>query len=307
MKKQNHSTEPFDCYKEIIPDFSNFQEVLKQPLPTHLRVNRLKIEPDPLRKRLEKQGIGLIQAIDWDDSFYLATGLVSPGNLLEYYLGYLHPQALTSCLVPWALSPRPDTIMLDMCASPGGKTAHLAQWMNNSGLIIANELYPSRHIPLAHTLARLGVLNTVVTAYQAQEFPLKQQFEFILADVPCSGEGRFRMRDEESRYRTSRKRHRLPDLQKKIIIRGFDLLKTGGEMLYSTCTYNPEENESVVNYLLKVKDAKLLPVQWKLDCEPGLTEWNKEKYDGQLQRAVRLYPHRIDSVGFFMAKIRRNG
>ncbi len=307
MKKQNNSNESFDCYKEIIPDFPGFQEILRRPLPVHLRVNQLKTEPAPLVKMLEKQGISLTRAIDWDDSLYIASGLKSPGNLLEYYLGYIHPQALTSCLAQWALSPRPDSIMLDMCAAPGGKTAHLAQWMNNSGLIVANELYPTRHIPLAHTLARLGVLNTVMTAYQAQEFPLKERFDYILADVPCSGEGRFRMRDEDATYRKSQKRHRLPDLQKKIIVRGFDLLKAGGEMLYATCTYDPEENEGVVDYLLKNREAKLLPILWDLDCEPGLPEWNKEKYDKQLQRAVRLYPHRIDSVGFFMARIGGSG
>lgn len=307
MKKQLNSTESFECYREIIPDFSRFQEILRQPLPVHLRVNQLKIKPGPLVKMFEKQGISLTRAIDWDNSLYIASGLKSPGNLLEYYLGYIHPQALTSCLAQWALAPKPNSILLDMCAAPGGKTAHLAQWVNNSGLIVANELYPSRHIPLAHTLARLGVLNTVVTAYQAQEFPLKERFDYILADVPCSGEGRFRMRDKDAKYKKSQKRHRLPDLQKKIIVRGFDLLKTGGEMLYATCTYNPEENEGVVDYLLKNREANLLPIRWDLDCEPGLSEWNKEKYDEQLQRAVRLYPHQIDSVGFFMARIGGSG
>lgn len=307
MKKQNNPNDTFDCYREIIPDFSRFQESLRKPLPVHLRINRLKIEPGPLVNMFEKQGIALTRAIEWDDSFCLASGLKSPGNLLEYYLGYIHPQALTSCLVQWALSPRPDSFLLDMCAAPGGKTAHLAQWMHNSGLIVANELYPTRHIPLVHTLIRLGVLNTVVTAYQAQEFPMKERFDYILADVPCSGEGRFRMRAEEDKYRGSKGRFKLPDLQKKIVLRGFDLLKDGGEMLYSTCTYNPEENEGVVDHLLKNREAKVLPIQWDLHCEPGLSEWNKETYDGQLQRAVRLYPHRIDSVGFFMARIGRGG
>lgn len=254
---------------------------------------------------LEKKGIHLTRAIDWDDTLYYAHNLKSPGNLLEYYLGYIHPQALTSCLVQWALSPKPDSVLLDFCASPGGKTAHLAQWMKNSGLIIANELYPTRHIPLVHTLARLGVLNTMVTAYQAQEFPLKERFDYILADVPCSGEGRFRIRGEDDRYRASQGRQKLPDLQKKIVLRGFDLLKEGGQMLYSTCTYNPEENEGVVDHLLKKRDAKLRPIQWDLQCEQGLLEWDKETYDEQLQRAIRFYPHRIDSVGFFMARIGR--
>ena len=307
MNKQSNQYEPFDGYRDIIPEFNTFKEIIRQPLPVHLRVNRLKIEPDHLLKMFEGQELTVKKTVAWDDSLYLAPGLESPGNLLEYYLGYIHPQALTSCLAPWVLSPRPDTLLLDMCASPGGKTAHLAQWMNNTGLIIANDLYPSRHIPLVHTLARLGVLNTIVTSYQAQEFPLKEGFDYVLADVPCSGEGRFRMRWEGDMYRLSQGRERLPDLQKKIILRGFDLLKTGGQMLYSTCTYNPEENEGVVEHLLKNREAKLLRIHLDLHCDSGLLEWNKKTYDEQLQRAIRLYPHRINSVGFFMARIGRDG
>ena len=175
----------FECYREIIPEFAGFQESLKRPLPVHLRGNRLKIEPGRLLKILKEKGIYLKRVNDGGEGFFFAPDLKSPGNLIEYFLGHFHPQALTSCLVPIALCPRSGSYVLDMCASPGGKTSQLAQLMNNTGIIVANELYPNRHIPLAHTLARLGVLNTVLTAYQAQEFPLKHCFDYILADVPC--------------------------------------------------------------------------------------------------------------------------
>jgi len=293
----------FNAYHEIIPDFSDFQESLKEPFPVHLRVNGLKIEPALLLDMLREKGVHLKKTLAWNDSLFLASGLNTPGNLPEYVLGYFHPQALTSCLVPLALPVKRGDFVLDMCASPGGKTTHLAQLMNNTGLIIANELYPSRHIPLGHTLNRLGILNTVLTAYPAQEFPLKANFDRILADVPCSGEGRFRVTGEGSRYRENPKRERLPQLQKKIITRGFDLLKNEGELIYATCTYAPEENESVVNHLLKNRDATLLPIHLDLHFEPGLTAWKKETYDRQLQQTARLYPHRINSVGFFMARI----
>jgi ribosomal RNA methyltransferase Nop2 len=132
----------------------------------------------------KEKGIRLERAIEQDDTLYIAPELNHPGKLLEYLLGYIHPQATTSCFTSIALSPKDGSYILDMWASPVGKTSHLAQLMNNTGLIVANELYKSRHIPLGNTLARLGVLNTVVTGYQAQEFPLKQSFDYILADVP---------------------------------------------------------------------------------------------------------------------------
>ena len=298
-------TNIFKCYREIIPEFGRFQESLHKPLPTHIRINRIKAETDSVVKSIEGKGIHLEKASEKHDTLYLTPTLKSPGNLIEYFLGHIHPQALTSCLASIVLAPEENSYVLEMCAAPGGKTSHLAQLMNNTGLIVANELYPSRHIPLGHTLERLGVLNTVITGYQAQEFPLKQRFDYILADVPCSGEGGFRKKKESSIYRETSEKQKLPDLQKKIILRGFDLLKEEGEMLYSTCTYNPEENESVVSFLLQNRDAVLLPLDAGFNSETGILEWRDEKYDTEVQKTARFYPHRINSVGFFMARIGR--
>jgi NOL1/NOP2/sun family putative RNA methylase len=295
----------FESYRDVIPDFSGFQESLRRALPVHLRINSLKIEPGVLMGILEEKGIHLERIFDEEDTLFWAPGIKTAGRMIEYFLGYVHPQALTSCLASIVLSPAPHSLVLDMCAAPGGKTSHLAQLMKNRGIIVANELDPSRHIPLNHTLGRLGVLNSVVTAYQAQEFPLKQRFDFILADVPCSGEGTFRMTAKRTCYREKRHKAKLPELQKKILLRAFDLLKEGGQMVYSTCTYDPDENEAVVDSLLRYRDAEILPVESGLRHQPGLCAWGKAEYDKQLRRAARFYPHEVDSVGFFMARIGR--
>ena len=297
----------FDRYKEIIPDFESFQKRLYRPLSTHLRVNVLKMDPASLLKSFAEKNIHLPRASEKYDRLFHAPDLKSPGNLMEYALGYIHAQALTSCLAAFALDVQPHSYVLDMCASPGGKTSQMSGLMNNTGLIIANELYPSRHIPLAHNLARLGVLNCVITGYQAQEFPMRDQFDYILADVPCSGEGRVRITREGFRSRDKKYIKDFSHLQKRIILRGYDLLKKGGVMLYATCTYNPEENESVVDYLLKNRDAHLFSVETGFAQEPGIRDWNNEQYDGQIKKTARFYPHRVDSVGFFMAKIGRRG
>jgi len=296
---------PFEIYREFIPDYDSFVEGISRPLPIHIRINELKVEPEIALKNLEEKGILLQNSVPDDDTLYTASKLKSSGNLMAYFLGHIHPQALTSCLVPLVLSPGPGSYVLDMCASPGGKTSQMAHQMGNTGLIVANELYTDRHIPLAHTLARLGVMNTIQTAYQAQEFPLREPFDFVLADVPCSGEGRFRTSAKIPVYKTAGENARLPDLQKKIILRGFDLLKPGGLMVYATCTYNPGENESIVDFLLKNREAELHPIDLRLPCEPGITEWKNEHYEKDLRRSVRFYPHQLDSVGFFMAKIGR--
>jgi len=295
----------FEEYGDIIPDFASFQESLRRPLPTHIRINRLLVEPARLIHSLKEKGIRLDRASLKFDTLCLATGLPSPGNLLEYFLGYIHPQALTSSMAGLVLSPERDSCLLDMCAAPGGKSSHCAEMMDNTGLIVSNDLYTTRHTALGHTLARLGVLNAVVTAYQAQEFPLRQRFDFIMADVPCSCEGKFRKTEKRHDYRAGRGKELLPDLQKRILLRGFDLLAEDGTLLYATCTYNPLENEAVVDRLLNERDADLLPIDVEFDTEPGLTQWKMDTYDKRLERAVRFYPHRVDSVGFFMARIGR--
>lgn len=295
----------FEPYAEIIPEFSLFQKSLVHPLPTFLTVNRLRTDPESLVESLKKRGISLKRASQKYDTLFSASNLAFPGNLLEYFLGYIHPQALTSALASFVLGPEKGTCLLDMCASPGGKSAHCAQIMENTGLIVSNDLYASRHISLGHTLSRLGVLNAVLTGYQAQEFPMKQRFDYVMADVPCSGEGRFRKISEKAVYRKGRRSEALPALQKKIILRGFDLLKENGRMLYATCTYNPEENEAVVDYLLNERDADLFPFDSGVNVEPGIVCWKGKTYDRRLERAGRYYPHRVDSVGFFMARIGR--
>ena len=110
---------------------------------------------------------------------------------------------------------------------------------------------------------------------------------------------------KHSKYRGDKGEARMTELQKRIILRGFDLLQETGEMVYGTCTYNPRENEAIVDFLLNERDAELLLIDLAFNSEPGLTGWKGKRYDKRMERAVRFYPHRIDSVGFFMAKIGR--
>jgi NOL1/NOP2/sun family putative RNA methylase len=300
-------TQLFEEYREFIPDFDSFLESLRSPLPNHLRINRLKTSPASALGMLREKGISLRPVYAGEDTLYEAPRALLPGKLPEYFLGYIHPQALTSCVASLVLAPRPNSSVLDLCAAPGGKTSHLSQLMGNTGIIVANELHSRRHAPLSHTLSRLGVLNAVQTAYPAQEFPLRHCFDFVMADVPCSGEGRWRLSREPDAPDDSRYRAGIVEAQKRMILRGFDLLKKEGMMVYCTCTYSPAENERVVDFLLKHRDAELVPLDNSPDVEPAIAQWGKEKFDGRVRKAGRFYPHRVDSVGFFMARIRKQG
>lgn len=295
----------FRRYREIIPAYPAFEEALRRPLPVHVRANGLLIPTGHLVSLLALRGIALQPSHPVHEDLFTLPGDIQPGTLPEYALGFLHTQALSSCLAATILRPREGERVLDMCAAPGGKTAHLARFMNNRGVLVANEVNPRRRPALGNTLDRLGVLNAVMTGYPAQEFPLRQRFDKILVDVPCSGEGVYRGFKTPYRVFPAHAYGRLLALQRRIVLRAFDLLTPGGELLYATCTYAPAENEGVLHVLLSERDATLLPVRPSVPCAPGIGTWEKETYDARVHGAVRLYPHLGDSIGFFMARVGR--
>lgn len=302
QENEDSTKTPFEEYIDIIPDFISFQNALKEPFLPEFRINKLRCEVENVLKILEVEKVMVEILID--GLVYRTDLNIKLGNLVSYKLGYIYPQALTSVIAGLALDPKPNSFVLDMCAAPGSKTTLLAQLMQNTGLIVANELYKDRLPALGENICRLGVTNTIITCYQAQEFPRTHLFDYVMADVPCSSEGNFRLKERQKPPKKW-KLERLIDIQKRIILRGYELLKPGGIMVYSTCTYNPMENEGVVDYLLQNTDAELLPFDSPIPSEPGITEWLQNKYNHQLSLAKRFYPHRTGSVGFFMARIRK--
>jgi len=160
---------------------------------------------------------------------------------------------------------------------------------------------------LVYNLKHLGISNVVTTRYAGQNFPLRCKFTRVLVDAPCSGEGNYRW-DKLGRQRHARSApgapEDLPRLQKQLLIRGFDLLAPGGSLLYATCTYNPAENEAVVQALLEQRPAILQSITLPVRHSPGLQQWQEYTYDERLQLCWRLYPHQTGSVGFFLASIR---
>jgi NOL1/NOP2/sun family putative RNA methylase len=229
---------------------------------------------------------------------------VSLGGVLEYSLGLIHSMTLSSALPVIALDPKPGELILDLCAAPGGKTALMSMLTNDRAYIIANDKRIDRLTALSANLKRLGVACAILTRYRGEEFPLGMEFDKVLVDAPCSGEGRYRIGLEgELLYQKGSGRANLPSIQKGLIVRAFDLLKPGGLMVYSTCTINPEENEAVVDYLLRKRQARLLDFEAPLPFEPGLTEWQGKPFHPDMVKTKRFYSHKTRAVGFFVAKL----
>jgi NOL1/NOP2/sun family putative RNA methylase len=294
--------EYFASFYQIIPEFATFCSKLSDPLPVHLRMNTLKAPVRETRLRLEQQGIALAKEHPLK-VVYRTENISQPGHLLEFSLGHLHSQALSSVLAAIVLGPEPGEAVLDLCAAPGSKTSLIAQLMENKGIIVANDRNPDRLIPLRANLKRLGVTNTVITRYPGQHFPKRFSFDRVLVDVPCSAEGTLRAGPSGTIRQSTWASQKLTRLQRDLLLVAFDLLKAGGTLLYSTCTYSPDENESAVQFLLKTRPAEIEPIAMDLPHSPGLQQWKETSYDSSIKYCWRIYPQQIDTVGFFMARV----
>ncbi len=288
-------------YLGFIPDSQGLISCLRHPLPSYLRIVLLKSSVDRILSLLSCEGVELEPTpVKW---FYRVTSSSELGRLKAYHLGLIYPQTLSSALPVLALDPRPGDMILDLCAAPGGKTTYMAQLMEEQGIIVANDRKFARITALTANIKRLGITNTLVTFFRGEQFPLEYKFDKVLVDAPCSGEGKYCIGDRgDALFRKGRATN-LPAIQKGILKRAFDLLRPGGVLVYSTCTFNPEENEEVLTYLLGKRDAEVVEWDPPLQFHAGLTEFEGKQYDPRCRRCKRFYPHQTGTVGFFVAKV----
>jgi NOL1/NOP2/sun family putative RNA methylase len=292
----------FDRYRGMIPKYEEFLESLMSKPPVSIRVNTLKIGLEMFRNRMAERGYDLGSVPGIEEAFLLR-GIDPPGSTLEYSLGYYHVQGLSSMLPAKILGVQPGEIILDLCAAPGGKVTHAAQLMGNRGLLVANDVKPHRLNILKSHIARLGTTSLLVTRYYGQNFPLRMTFDRILLDPPCSAEGTYRFPSPPPLTADPNAIPRLSRIQHSLLRRALDVLKPGGTLVYSTCTYAPEENEAVVHEAVESGRAEILPLVIPFVHTPGLTSWNGRSFHPDLAKSVRLYPHQLNSWGFFLARL----
>jgi len=292
-------------YREIIPEWEAFWEAILRPLPTVIRTNTLRIDPADLRRRLERKGFDL-RSLPWDETCFEIRGEIPAGNALEHWLGYYYIQEATQLLPVKALAPKPGEHVLDLCAAPGGKTTQIAQYMEDYGLLVANDSSAKRIQALLANVYRLGIKCVVVTECPGEKFPGEGEFDRVLVDAPCSGEGVARRFPHLRKGAPLSAVLRLSALQKKLLARALELVKPGGIVVYSTCTLAPEENEGVVKYVLDRGLAELIPWEPPVPHAPGLIRFLGIEYGPEMQKTVRIYPHHFDSEGGFIAVLRRS-
>ena len=304
-------------YADLVGDWDAFADACQRPLPVVLWANPARREAlarlnavdgiggdnlgSMLGGRLESRGYS-VQELGWCPGALKVEGLEKPGRTLEYHLGIYHVQEEASLVPAVVLDPQPGERVLDLCAAPGGKTAQIAVMMELAGTLVANDVRSDRLRALRGNAERLGLLNVAVTANDGVRFPLEAgPFDRILLDVPCSCEGNVRQKhsvvvSEPAEFLTGRS-----GLQATLLGRAWKLLRPGGTFVYATCTFAPEENEMVLDHVLK-DDAEILPISVAgLVAASGVTVWEGRTLRADCGNVARIWPHLNDSGGFTVA------
>lgn len=295
--------------ESILPqglNMDDFVAACQRPLRKSIRVNTLKITVEEFLERAKSKGWQL-EAVPWcEEGFWIEAdeSEVPLGNTAEHMSGLFYIQEASSMMPVSALFKQSEEFesVLDMAAAPGSKTTQIAACMKNNGVLVANEFSASRVKVLHANIERCGVRNTALSNFDGRVFGgwLPEQFDAVLIDAPCSGEGTVRKDADAMKNWTKESVISISDTQKDLIESAFHALKPGGVMVYSTCTLSIEENQQVCHHLKEVFDEKvsfeslndLFP-----DADKALTE----------EGFLHIFPQVYDCEGFFVARIRKLG
>lgn len=230
---------------------------------------------------------------------YLYDENYHPGRSAYFLAGLYYIQEPSAMLVADALPIEPDDFVLDMCAAPGGKSCEIASRLTGEGILIANDIEASRVRILSENIERFGLDNTIVTNVDPMRFTkqFQEAFDKIVLDAPCSGEGMFRKLEQAIDTWSEEKVLECAHIQKNLLKGAYDMLKQGGMVIYSTCTYSYEENEAMVHYAVDELGFELLPLNKSNGLCPGV----------DLDEVVRCYPHHYRGEGHFIALLKKPG
>ncbi len=294
-------------YQEIVDDLEAFLEAAQRPLPKVVWAN-------PLRGSLEETAARILvhcpraSSLSWRPGAWRIPPEERPGHWPEHLLGRIHVQEEASLLAGDLMQAQPGERILDLCAAPGGKSAQMAIAMKDQGFLLANERSFGRLSPLRRTLDRMGVTCAAVSCMDGVRLPLAPgSFDGVFVDAPCSCEGTSRKSGARQHCATTERfRDSLSQVQRALLRKAVKFCRPGGRIVYSTCTYAPEENEAVLNIIPQGEALiEALPPFSGLKTAPGISTWGDQHFRADIGNALRIWPHHNDTGGFFLARLKR--
>ncbi len=293
-------------------EYQDFLDSSEKPPWQSLRINRLKGGGEPERKL---KAFMDMEPVPWNGDGYYYKEEARPGKHPFHEAGVYYIQEASAMLPAVYLDAKPGEIVLDLCAAPGGKSTQIAAAMGGRGLLVCNEIHPGRAKILSENIERMGICNAVVTSHEpavlAERFP--GYFDKILVDAPCSGEGMFRKNGEAAFQWSPENVTMCAKRQKSILESAASMLKDGGRIVYSTCTFSTEENEENIGWFLErhpefsVEEPGERPGPGNNPgIMPGLTAFGNAGVKG-IENTVRLWPHKVKGEGHFLASLKKQG
>ena len=283
--------------KELLKDdFEAYMQSFEQERYYGLRINTNKISVEDFLKISPFQ----LKPIPWADNGFYYQGDQKPAKHPYYYAGLYYLQEPSAMLPAQVLPIEEGEYVLDTCAAPGGKSTELAAKLQNTGLLLSNDISTSRCQGLTKNVELSGSYNTWVCSEDLLDLSkrFKETFDKILVDAPCSGEGMFRKEPHLISSWQERDDTYYPPIQKDILSCAVDMLKPGGKIVYSTCTFSIKENEEVIQDVLqRHSDLHLVPISKMPGFASGIG----------MEECVRLYPHKIKGEGHFVALLQKEG
>lgn len=271
-------------------------------LAQSIRLNSLRNPIEKTEELLKQKQVIMEHVKNLPEARKIIESPIPIGASEEYLNGYYTLQGLNSLFPSKILNPKEGELIADLAAAPGGKTTHLAQIMKNKGTIIALEISANRCRSLKSNLARMGVENTIIVNMDAQNIvSLGLKFDKILLDAPCSGSGIIVTDSSRKSSKTIYDLFNYHKLQVSLLTNAIKVLKNQGEIVYSTCSLEPEENELVITEVLKSTSVRIEKMEMVGDN--GLERFQTNEFHPDLIKAKRLYPHKSCGEGFFIVKM----
>lgn len=284
-------------------EYKAFLQSYEQNRYYGLRYNPLKTNADEFLQTMPFT----LEKISWAKEGYYYDPKEQPGRHVLHEAGAYYIQEPSAMAVVEILDPQPGEVILDLCAAPGGKSTQIAGRMQGKGLLVSNEIIPNRAKILAQNIERMGIKNCVVCNEppdrMAMFFPAF--FDRIVVDAPCSGEGMFRKDNTAIAEWSPEHVQMCAERQRMILEKAAGMLKPGGMLVYSTCTFAPDENEGVISSFLREHTEFSIE---KAPCDPlfakGRPEWTEKPAVG-LEYTMRLFPHQLKGEGHYIAVLRK--